>query len=396
MKPIYTLLVIWSMLLCTTYAQSTTCPPAASVSPCVCRDNNDGVTVFLNCYNQNLDDTKISQILNSFLSTSGVSPLGRLDLFFNKLTKVPVEIPQFPQLDLVYLYRNSIDSVKSGAFNFAKTLVRLDLYDNQITAIEPGAFQGNYGNGSYIYLYNNLLTRFESGVFQSVLERMEPHYPLAYVDMSNNPIDCVTDACHLAWLIRDNRNLLISVFQARCSNGTTFEQLDPTAYTSCPASNGTSSTTTSASSSTAITGSTTPSGPFTCPTPDGLFANPSSCDSFYMCINNVPYLFDCPLDGNGDQLVFNPSTGQCDVVANVPSCIKPFECPKPDGTYPNPASCKSFYMCINGIPYLFDCPVDGSGNQLVFNPSINQCDYPINVPGCNVSKNKSFLLFNGY
>ena len=131
------------MLLCTTYAQSTTCPPAASVSPCVCRDNNDGVTVFLNCYNQNLDDTKISQILNSFLSTSGVSPLGRLDLFFNKLTKVPAEIPQFPQLDLVYLYRNSIDSVKSGAFNFAKTLVRLDLYDNQITAIEPGAFQGN-------------------------------------------------------------------------------------------------------------------------------------------------------------------------------------------------------------------------------------------------------------
>ena len=131
------------MLFNTVYAQTLTCPPAASVSPCVCRDNNDGVTVFLNCYNQNLDDTKISQILNTFLS-GGVSPLGRLDLFFNKLTKVPVEIPQFPQLDLVYLYRNSIDSVKSGAFNFGKTLVRLDLYDNQIATIEPGAFQGNY------------------------------------------------------------------------------------------------------------------------------------------------------------------------------------------------------------------------------------------------------------
>ena len=212
------------MAICSTVGQSTVCPPAASISPCVCRDNGDDVTVFLNCYNQDLDDAKVSQILQTFL-TGGVSPLGRLDLFYNQMTKVPVEIPQFPQLDLVYLYQNKIDSVKSGAFNFAKSLRRLDLFNNQITTIESGAFQGifkpinlimlyqtdiwwysiagNYANESYIYLYNNLLTRFESGVFQSVLEKMEPHYPLAYVDVS----DSIYKLASINWFI-DSLNTL--------------------------------------------------------------------------------------------------------------------------------------------------------------------------------------------
>ena len=41
-----------------------------------------------------------------------------------------------------------------------------------------------------------------------------------------DPIDCVTDICHLAWLIRDNRHLLYVVGDAtQCSNGTVFRDL---------------------------------------------------------------------------------------------------------------------------------------------------------------------------
>lgn len=43
-----------------------------------------------------------------------------------------------------------------------------------------------------------------------------------------------SDPCHLAWIIRDNRNLLPAVYLGQCSNGTTFEDLDPNGYNDCP------------------------------------------------------------------------------------------------------------------------------------------------------------------
>jgi len=49
-----------------------------------------------------------------------------------------------------------------------------------------------------------------------------------------DPIDCVSDLCHLAWLIRYNRNLLPAVSDGFCSNGTRFEDLNQSAYANCP------------------------------------------------------------------------------------------------------------------------------------------------------------------
>lgn len=40
-----------------------------------------------------------------------------------------------------------------------------------------------------------------------------------------DPIDCVTDIRHLAWLIRDNRHLLRAIVGGQCSNGTSFQSL---------------------------------------------------------------------------------------------------------------------------------------------------------------------------
>ena len=48
-----------------------------------------------------------------------------------------------------------------------------------------------------------------------------------------DPIDCESNHCHMAWLIRDNRNLLPAVYLGQCSNGTAFEDLDPNGYNDC-------------------------------------------------------------------------------------------------------------------------------------------------------------------
>ncbi len=88
--------------------------------------------------------------------------------------------------------------------------------------------------------------------------------------------------------------------------------------------------------------------------------------------------------------------------------IRDFTCPGPSGSYPNPDDCSSFYVCSNGIPNLLvshdsfplfiyliiqhqwihhllqNCP-----EGLVYNPATELCDYPFNVPSCNVPQTSS-------
>ena len=123
------------------------CPPNASYSPCQCDEYNpenvtDGIRISLDCSRHLLTDSKVSEILDSFLQP-GVDPLGKMDLSFNKLTTVPDQMKFFPKLDYVSLFNNEIRSIQSsGAFNFLKTLTWLYLDNNQLASIAPGAFQG--------------------------------------------------------------------------------------------------------------------------------------------------------------------------------------------------------------------------------------------------------------
>jgi hypothetical protein len=130
---------------------------------------------------------------------------------------------------------------------------------------------------------------------------------------------------------------------------------------------------------------------FVCPKEDGFFPNPEDCHSFYVCFNEEALLVPCP---NG--LAFNPDTDTCDLPEMVPSC-KPagtnppppvtrptpppggFVCPKDDGLYANPDDCFSYYACVDGDAIVEPCP-DG----LAFNPVLEACDYPENVPGCTL------------
>lgn len=54
-----------------------------------------------------------------------------------------------------------------------------------------------------------------------------------YYNLYVDPFDCDSDPCHLAWLLRDNRNLLTKLFNsARCSDGRYFEPAS--LFADCP------------------------------------------------------------------------------------------------------------------------------------------------------------------
>jgi len=140
-----------------------------------------------------------------------------------------------------------------------------------------------------------------------------------------------------------------------------------------------------------------PSGP--CQSPDGVFPlSPDACaNEYYICVNGIAYLTFCNFGG-----IFDPLYLTC-VPAGTASCQQttrpivttpapgetttiggPFVCPAPDGLFDNPADCDTYYSCSNSIPILQQCPPGTA-----FNPTINTCDFPSNVPGC--SKRKTLL-----
>ena len=47
----------------------------------------------------------------------------------------------------------------------------------------------------------------------------------------------------------------------------------------------------------------------------------------------------------------------------------------PNGNYKDPNNCYGFISCSNGLTYKMDCPAG-----LRYNYTINQCDWPANVP----------------
>jgi Leucine-rich repeat (LRR) protein len=135
-----------SLLLSSSLAEAAvTCPPIEFYSPCECTEWTGTGTIRLSCFARNLTDSKATEILQVFLTTPEVSPVGILKLDRNLLTRIPDEIHQFPQLVRVQLDSNNITSIDTaGTFKFTSTapLQLLMLYNTQLTTIAPGAFQG--------------------------------------------------------------------------------------------------------------------------------------------------------------------------------------------------------------------------------------------------------------
>ena len=122
-----------------------TCPPEASYTPCICREaaSNPGL-ITVACPRLNLNDADAGKILDSFLNTPNVSPVGFADFSTNQITRIPDQIKLFPQFIGGNFEDNEIVTIQTGAFNFSRaTLHTLVLAYDNIKSIEPGAFQGN-------------------------------------------------------------------------------------------------------------------------------------------------------------------------------------------------------------------------------------------------------------
>lgn len=100
-----------------------------------------------------------------------------------------------------------------------------------------------------------------------------------------------------------------------------------------------------------------------------------------------------------------PYFTKCNQQTSSKSSSEPFVCPVDDvnGNYPDPSSCSTFFMCVDGIAYPFvsihkiiwrqrtrkdlnqshfsmlyqECPAG-----LIFNPETSLCDKPENVSSC--------------
>lgn len=59
--------------------------------------------------------------------------------------------------------------------------------------------------------------------------------PNAINIIHSDPFDSYTDTCHLAWITRDNRNLLNYLIVANCNGiGESFAYMRPGYFTTCP------------------------------------------------------------------------------------------------------------------------------------------------------------------
>lgn len=84
-----------------------------------------------------------------------------------------------------------------------------------------------------IYNGNNEINIGKSKLSISLIGTLKAFFKTHLKQLQLDPIDCTDDPCHLAWLIRDNPNLLRYVKYGECSNGTLFENLNPFGFENC-------------------------------------------------------------------------------------------------------------------------------------------------------------------
>ena len=109
------------------------------VQQCACSDLGDG-TIGLECGGAKLGDKKTSELLKLSIYSHGVSPLGSIDLAYNQLTRIPKELSILKQLKSVHLNGNSIRNIRTNEMPL--TVREINLADNSLINIEPGAFNG--------------------------------------------------------------------------------------------------------------------------------------------------------------------------------------------------------------------------------------------------------------
>jgi len=191
--------------------------------------------------------------------------LGRLNLYDNKLTKIPTLmsdsitylslgnnlINEIPVLGLPYLQefygnRNDVEQIMTGTFSGLPDLYYVSvtynslshiqegtiqiinresretevyLYANNISKIEVGAITGL--NGGKLYLHFNALTVLDEDVFRPFLEAG------VKIWLYENPLTC---GCDIAWLVTNADFMALLDGKETCYNGQLVSDLDPGIY----------------------------------------------------------------------------------------------------------------------------------------------------------------------
>jgi Leucine-rich repeat (LRR) protein len=173
-----------------------------------------------------MNDNQMSNVMMRLAPSMDV--LYRLSIDRNALTFIPAEVARFNNLVYLSASNNAISYLPTGTLNISSPMLYLGLQANQMETIAPGAFAGNYGL-TRLGLQANSVYSFSAGVFKDVLTTMASGE--GSINLGGNPISC---DCSLAWLIRDNRQLLPSLEQAVCSNGLDVATLNPLIFQNCP------------------------------------------------------------------------------------------------------------------------------------------------------------------
>ena len=124
--------------ICVVFIDAQKCPTL--INPCSCGwASNGSYYLRLNCFNQNLNDTMLGNILDRFLySNDTMKFLGEMNLSSNLLTRIPKQIKYFLNLSEINLGVNRIESLSFTDFNFSNRFwyVRINLSNNRISKID--------------------------------------------------------------------------------------------------------------------------------------------------------------------------------------------------------------------------------------------------------------------
>ncbi|EFX80441.1 hypothetical protein DAPPUDRAFT_103482 [Daphnia pulex] len=177
-----------------------------------------------------LSDETANGILVSVGSSSSASSLQELILANDGLTRIP-RIASFSKLSVYDVSYNVVPFMSQLTLDFGAVVTLVSLKSNSLTAIEGGAFQGDF-TSAQVNLENNNLSEFRSDVFLSMLQQMATPSSGSggQVLVTGNPFKC---DCGLAWLIRDNQHLIPNVRNGVCGGFFRFQDLSPDSFTDC-------------------------------------------------------------------------------------------------------------------------------------------------------------------
>ncbi|XP_052822961.1 putative uncharacterized protein DDB_G0274435 [Octopus bimaculoides] len=96
---------------------------------------------------------------------------------------------------------------------------------------------------------------------------------------------------------------------------------------------------------------------FVCPEMFGMFQYPDNCAMFYVCNYGIPYQRTCPTGLLFDiNLGVCRHSVQVHCFNETHQLTAGFTCPTPIGIYTDPTSCEHFYLCANGRGFRQKCP----------------------------------------